>query len=301
MCHASVAVRRSGEAWNLAAMDEGGPHTGRMSDSTTGLPDRYRSLRCYAEQLQQPVSVLDRHGYGFGRRRRLDALDVTARGMRAIAERMAERGAGSRPGTWGSLSAAPSTFGQSLYLEASLRRVARPGRVDAATGLLLQLPDLRAEAGTSPDANAIRARVDEMVLTAMTDLIPGSTEWKLLLRHLPGDKRPLPPSIAGMEDPDDPLQPLITDIRTTDTHGPHIWLSDILVQPELRGRGIASAALQHLTRFADHHQLAIRATFDPAGFLDADTIARWYRSAGFATPDSSWRPGAVMHRAPTTP
>ena len=125
---------------------------------------------------------------------------------------------------------------------------------------------------------------------------------RAILHHLPGWARPIP-----LLDLDDVhintgvgidrryfdyrdrrvgVTTLSVERVTTDV----LWLNDITVEEANSGRGLGSAALEHLCRTADHFGMRITGKIVPRYHDEegAGRLAGWYRRHGFeVTPASS--------------
>ncbi|WP_421844153.1 hypothetical protein [Mycobacterium sp.] len=169
-------------------------------------------------------------------------------------------------------------------------------------------------------------------LVQCVNLEPRAEHARRLLHHLPGSQRPIPgvdlgavrrALQSGRDVPfadryfhylDTPgllrthfLRTFTVSFKNSDT----LELHDIIVgssyekqhQPP-RGRGLGTAALQHLCRSADHYGLNIVGKIMPGDRTEhsAARLAKWYTSSGFTvtqqtTGEFLW---ATLHRKPRT-
>lgn len=269
------------------------------------------------ESLGEPVGWFDRHGVGPWRTSRLRSRADTAAYLRTQGRTLGIVGAGSTPGVWGSLSSAPADDGGRITLERTVECFGLDRGNTAGAVLTGALPLARLAAEDERQRASVQARVDTAVMRLLGELERGSDAWWSLLGHLPGSLRPLPVHLDEFEQRRrgrDLLQPATVSLREPDDRlwlyeperepRAEIHLHDIVVPPARGRRGIATAALQHLARYADKHDLHIVGEFIPAYSRDDTAMrwaARWYRSLGFQVRDESWHLQAPMKRKPQPP
>lgn len=282
--------------------------------------------------LEHGRPVFDPHTVTVWRRRKarhqhtenLDQYEDAMRDRMLSAQELTRCGAGSDPNAWGSLSTAASGDAESsiadngplagcLCLENTLTQLVKAD-VWAAAELLRQLSEFRVAAVLDSDPQAVRDVVDADLVRMTGKVHAGSELWWLLVGHIPAEKRPLPPRVNDWRWPSTahhPLHPVKVasatgkgspvdpdDYEDVGLPRPDIAVEDIA--SHVRGRGIASAALRHLTRFANAHHLVIGAQFAPVTWHDPAAeawVAAWYQRAGFTAPNG-WDLGARMIRTP---
>jgi GNAT superfamily N-acetyltransferase len=145
------------------------------------------------------------------------------------------------------------------------------------------------------------------------------TVRRRLLDHLPAEHRPLARSVGELDrsvpDAGEAVTAACVSVTAPLTDDRPLALHDLVVHPELRGRGAGTAALRELLALADHARMPVVAEFmpsgddalrDPSGQPDppADLLAattRWYHRYGFRVgdqPPECWQFRARMRREP---
>ncbi|WP_146149599.1 GNAT family N-acetyltransferase [Kineococcus rhizosphaerae] len=267
-----------------------------------------------AEAVQAAAEALA--WYRPGRR---TTLDEAARSLeRAHQEQEHTRGdfgphgVGAEPGRWGTLSGA-----KAFYLEETLRQVLRAEgqralSVDVAQ-LLEEMPGVRLNAhrgdrsGEAQVRQAVRVLAGEVKDTGLR---------RRVVEHLPVEDRPRVHSVRDLHRGHSPITFFVSDdLQETRRWIPGlrkfdecIELHDIVVHDGLGGRGLGTAALQELCRYADDTNMQVVARLNPGpGYDDYDDrvqrLARWYARHGFVVdslPAEQWPAESVMVREPAS-
>lgn len=230
-----------------------------------------------------------------------DELRVAQERFERLQDSLAWTGVGATS-TWTALS----TFGVGKQgLEGTIRCHRENLTPSFVHGVLRDLPEVRVanELHLAGGADLLGRLHSELLGEVVGCTDPEAA--KALLEHLPGELRPLPPSVEGFRDtPHVRLCVSQPDHRfAEDGQTLPIKLHDIVVR-DVRGRGLGTATLTHLLRFADHHQHVIVGELVPTHGAPPETtraLARWYASHAFRVgdlPPDEWRVGSRMRRHP---
>lgn len=208
---------------------------------------------------------------------------------------------------WGVLSG-----GRGMALENTLRNTEVPGDSgrDLVEQILFALPEVRASAELGKDQGGV-AIVESDLLRLIGSLDANPRERRALIEHLPGPRRPLPDSLDGMERGLPPITMFVSQRgvyrgRIDSRYEPYIELHDIVVTDELQGKGLGTAAMIELCRYADHHGYPIVGELEPGPRYADDAVeplARWYWRLGFRQSNrqpSAWVRGRRISREPIT-
>lgn len=230
-----------------------------------------------------------------------------------LATSLERLGTGSETGRWGAMSVAPSHRMPRLSLERTSRALTITAEHDAGQvlkNLLKRLPYARAQAELGERQQAEAIEEDLVSLVAATP--QNDPLRRELVMHLPPERRPIPESPEALCRKGRPL--VLQVSRQGGPNGsahysrhPHLFLHDIIVNPDVRGSGLGAAALAELCRYADHLGLPIEGDLipeqrdDPASLA---SLARWYHAAGFRLDDrdpAQWQVEARIRRDPRHP
>lgn len=175
-----------------------------------------------------------------------------------------------------------------------------------ARHILVALPKARAQAELGHDDAVTNIGTRLLALSENPDL--GQRQRRQLLEHLPAHLRPIPESLSSLERGQYPVTLFIRLKGPNDPHSyaetPGIELEDIVVARWLRGKGLGTAALSELCRYADIHGLPIRGILEPGPDEPSETVAtvaRWYARMDFTQGDREphqWRRGHTIRRSP---
>lgn len=221
--------------------------------------------------------------------------------FRDIAASLERLGVGAEPRHWGVLSVAPRHGIPRFSLEQTCKGLLVTADRDKSLALervAKRLPHARAQAefGERQPVEAIEADLAQLVeATPHADPL-----HRDLVLHLTPERRPLPGSPEALCRTGSPLLLQVSRQDGMDDE-PRLFLHDIVVDLELRGAGLGTAALGEVCRYADHLGLPIEGDLTPDAGQDSFALARWYHAAGFRLGDlqpSSWRPGERMRRNP---
>lgn len=221
---------------------------------------------------------------------------------------------------WGVLSGGElgsrRTGSQTFLLENTLEELTMSSETaieaaDQARHLLAILPAARAAAELGDNSVVADLETRLMSLAESTDLVP--RQRRLVLEHLPARLRPIPESLKYLDSMESErgLHPVTLFISIqgegmpySHPEGPYIRLDDIVVDRELRGKGLGTAALIELCRYVDLHDLPIKGMLEPGPGKPDETVAtlsRWYARMGFTQgncqPDQWLRRGPI-YRSP---
>lgn len=236
-----------------------------------------------------------------------EALQSTRRDMEYLSF-------GADPHEWGALSGGALVGDRevtgSFILEDALNTLAWPneGTAHQARSLLTDLPDARAAAELGDDSARAAIETRLLALSESPGLEPG--QRRRLIEHLPARLRPIPASLEDLdslvsERGPSPVTLYLQGHDERNSFRSRIELQDIIVDHRLRGKGIGTAALIELIRYADLHGLPIEGILEPGPYKPAETVAPlagWYARLGFTQGDREphqWRRGGTIHRPPT--
>jgi ribosomal protein S18 acetylase RimI-like enzyme len=312
----------------------------RLADATAAAD---RSIRWLAAYRRQPAW---RRLLGLlAARAATGALDGARDTLGWAVPMAAAAAVGANPRRWGVFSGGAAFHLEATLDQARLRleiltarmptasRPALRAAGDRMVALEQSLPRARVAAWRSPDAPSPAEReLAQQVATLAENLdalahAPTLAEGAKVLRglrrrlldYLPAAHRPLVRSVRELDRPVPEAGEAataaclsVTEPLTDD--GP-LALHDLVVHPELRGRGAGTAALQELLAFADHAHRVVVAEFMPSADdtlrgparqpgPPADQLAaaaRWYYRHGFRVgdqPPERWQFQARMRREP---
>lgn len=227
-----------------------------------------------------------------------DRLRAAKLGLTAALDELGAAGVGSSPGDWGVFSGVPRFHLEKTLLELASDKLTPATSRDRALQLHRQLPQLRVDAYRGDQSKELNVQDEVLALAATVE----PSRRRALVEHLPGHVRPLPMRLNELER----SQPPITMFVSRFAADVSIKLHDIVVPGWLAGRGLGTAALIHLCRYADHLGASITGQLNPGpGYRDLETrlprLAKWYARHGFAfgdRPATEWQVGFWISRNP---
>lgn len=298
-----------------------------LSNRRRTCAERWVALVTEFDQIQNqksPSTMLRRLAWRsrrwIYRRRSWKHLGQLAREFEQITREAEGLFLGAEPLRWGVLSGGNLDRGwrQCVRLEDTLRDIAIKAKEAArhqdlglkVDRILKILPAARVRAELGQDRGNIAA-IEAQLLELIREPDLGNTDARALVEHLPGRLRPLPESLDALSRGQPPVT-LYLDLYgpeaptfVTYSKNPYIRLADIVIAPELRGKGLGSAVMMELCRYADHHGLPIQGEINPgAGSTDEalSALARWYFRHGFRQGEDApehWKYNGTIRREPT--
>lgn len=245
-------------------------------------------------------------------RARAARIAVIAVELMRIGESLRWSAAGAPSASWGVLSAVSAH-----QLETTLDSIASDDAEDeevrrAAKDITAGVPLVRAHAELGQHEH-VRS-LEQQVRRLSDSHGLSATSRRRLIDHLPGNIRPLPASLDDLDSARSLTRLPVTLYVTM--HGPDqrrhyaeshwIKLNDIVVARGARGRGIGSATLAELCRFADHHGIPIQGNLQPGPGAPEEAVAslaHWYYKRGFLQSDldpGRWRRFGLIRREPSS-
>lgn len=248
------------------------------------------------------------------RNSRFSAREQTVGGRQSLVRYMETLSLGSHPGEWGILSGGQADMpygGRTITLENTLRAFKEtiPLSQQAVTHInraLSMLPTTRAQMELGLDAGHL-GMIEANILELANEVSLGHENRRKLIVHLPSRIRPVPESLGAMECS---LPPVTLHVEFQDTgqswpgpkDQPRLKMQDLIVDSGLRGRGLGTATLAEICRYADTRGLSLWGVFDPSVSDDAlERLARWYIRMGFVRASSEsgpWRRRLPVVREP---
>lgn len=272
-------------------------------------------LRALTDPDNASKTLIERFKDRLGARRSQARARELHRGLHSTKQHMEYLSLGADPRKWGVLSGGQLDGRRGsngcFLLEDTLETLAWPSEttpdtVSQARRILAALPDARAHAELG--CNSDVAVIENLVLSLVESPELKPRQRRRLLDHLPARLRPIPDSLEALERGQPPVT-LYVDLQGEDmpySHpgGPKIRLHDIVVANGLQGKGLGTAALTEMCRYADLHGLPIEGMLEPGAGASDETlagVAKWYARMGFTQGDREprqWRRGGIIHRAP---
>lgn len=225
-------------------------------------------------------------------------LERAERRLIRLGGKLSRHGVGAEERHWGPLSGGelPGTQGV-MTLESTIAGLVRRYRATAPAwaaelaAIARSGPQIR-EAAADGDRVQVHALIQRL-LTAVR-LAPDEAAGEPLIRHLPGELRPIPAEVTALRRSGQPVT-VAFEVRTST-----IELETITITPGLRGMGLGSAELRYLCRAADEHRMRITGRLVPTYDDDSavPTLAAWLRRHGFTVQE---RVGGRITREPGNP
>lgn len=283
--------------------------------SRNDLAHEWRALHSELSRLSQPVpgdrTFIQRIISKLFTQRTDTQIRALLRERSLLERELRHRSVGADPHEWGVLSGGETDHpdaGNGLFLlEHSLSQLSSSSEEIATRSqrILDSLPGLRAEAQLGK-SNAVSELESQLVALAKT-LDLSDPYRRRFLDHLPASRRPIPNVLSPLERQQYPVT-LWMSLKGSDNDyyagQPHIELLDIVIDPNLRGKGLGTATLTELCNYADHQRLPIEGCLEPGPQKPDESVpalARWYARRGFTQGDREphqWRRRATIRREP---
>lgn len=272
-------------------------------------------LRSLTHSAHTTRSFIQRARESLTARRNEARVREIRRGLHSTKQYMEYLSVGADSHEWGVFSGGElhhrTSASRTFLLEDTVKEISWSDKVSIDTtnqirDLLAALPAARAntELGNNKAIADIEARL--VALAESPDL--EHQQRRRILEHLPARLRPIPKSLHLLERAQPPVTLFISlqgeNLPYSHPQGPKIRLHDIVVARELRGKGLGTAALSELCKYADLHDLPIEGMLEPGPREPEEAVAavsKWYARLGFTQGElepREWRRGGTIHRTP---
>lgn len=288
------------------------PHT---THTRNDLAHEWRALHSELSRLTQPVpgdrTFIQRIISRLVTHRTETRIRALLRERSFLERELRHWSVGADPHEWGVLSGGETDHpdaGTGLFLlEHSLSQLSSASQEIATRSqrILDSLPNLRAEAELG-NINAV-PEFESQLIALVETLGLSDPHRRRFLDHLPARRRPIPDVLKSLERQQYPVTLWISLKGSASDYyagEPHIELLDIVIDPNLRGKGLGTATLTELCNYADHQRLPIEGRLEPGPRKPDESVpplARWYARHGFTQGDRAphqWRRRATIRREP---